>query len=696
MSKVMLVNVTHVEETRVATLEDGVLDAYDIETINRLNLKGNIHNAVVETTHPTLEAAFVRIGPDLKGFLPLDEVNFKLLPVRSDNRKAGKIGQHLHAGQKIMVQVVREPFAGKPPSVSTYFSLPGRYLVLMPGVDSSGVSRKIDDAKQRDRLKKIVDELNAPEGFGVIVRTAGMGQNKTELQRDLRYLLRLWESIQRASKAGEFPGLVYREADLVIRTIRDHLTPDVDEVWVDSKDTYEKALAFVRDVMPNRAKVLKLYAGDRPLFNKYNLEEQIERIYKRRVPLPSGGEIVIDGTEALTAVDVNSARSKRSGDIEETITQTNLEAAAEIARQMRLRDLGGLIVVDFIDMMAARNKKRVEKAMRDAMRGDRAKYDITSISKLGLMEMARQRIKGAKMAASYATCHVCDGYGLVKNVETSALAALRKLQTRSTRSDIGRVRVMLPPEVATWLLNHKREELVRVESRHHLRVEIIPRESMLRHECEFEAFPHERVDAAGEPASGDESASAPATTSSRPPATITARESDTPPPPDGRAVAVVPPPVPQSAPNGAGAGGSPDPRGESPDPATAAEPAAGRNETGETGERVGRRRRRRRRRRPSAERSGAPDGEGAERPQETGERGAAPRPAEPPKSIEEDVTPEVPVGVRADELMPAASGGRRGSGDGGGTNERSGNGRRRRRGGRGGSRGGRPASGGES
>ncbi|HXV77675.1 MAG TPA: Rne/Rng family ribonuclease, partial [Candidatus Polarisedimenticolaceae bacterium] len=499
MSNVMLVNVTHVEESRVAILDDGVLAAYEIETINRTNIKGNIYNAVVESVHATLEAAFVKLAPDLKGFLPLDGVNFKLLPARGERGKTGRIGQHLHPGQRLMAQVVREPFAGKPPTVSTYFSLPGRFLVLMPGVDSSGISRKIEDAQQRERLKSVVDELKLPDGFGLIVRTAGIGQTKTELQRDLRYLLRLWESVQKGSKGGEFPGLVYREADLVIRTIRDFMTPDISEVWIDSKDTYETALRFVRDVMPNRARTVKLYTGDRPLFNKFNLEEQIERIYKRRVPLPSGGEIVIDGTEALTAIDVNSARSKRQGDIEDNNLQTNLEAASELTRQLRLRDLGGLIVVDFIDMAASRNRSKVEKAMRDAMRGDRAKYDLTRLSKLGLMEIARQRLKGAKMASTYATCVACEGYGLVKNVETAALAALRKLQTRSARANIGLMRVALPHDVATWLLNHKREELMRIEQRHSIRVEIVPSSKLLRHESEFEAVARERTDAVDEP-----------------------------------------------------------------------------------------------------------------------------------------------------------------------------------------------------
>jgi len=492
MSKIMLVNVTHMEESRVAVVEDGVRAAYEIETINRTNIKGNIHNAVVESVHPSLEAAFVKISSELKGFLPIDEVNFRLLPVRSDNRKSGRIGQHLTPGQKIMAQVVREPFSGKPPTVSTYFSLPGRYLVLMPGVDTGGVSRKIEDSEQRERLTKLIEELRTPEGFGVIIRTAGMGQTKTELQRDLRYLLRLWESIQRGSGATEFPGLVYREADLVIRTIRDHFTPDIEEVWIDSEETYEKAAAFMRDVMPAKAKALRLYTGERPLFNKFNLEEQIERIYKRRVPLPSGGEIVIDGTEALTAIDVNSARSRKQSDAEENATQTNLEAAAEIARQLRLRDLGGLIVIDFIDMSATRNKTKVEKATRDALKGDRAKYDVTRISKLGLLEIARQRIKGAKLAASYATCPGCDGHGLIKNVEAAALAALRKLQARTARKDLSLVRLLVPGEVASWIQNNKREDLLRIEQRHGLRIEIIAKDSLLRHEIVFETQQRER------------------------------------------------------------------------------------------------------------------------------------------------------------------------------------------------------------
>jgi len=680
----MLVNVTHVEESRVAVLNDGVLEAYEIETLNRAQIKGNIYNAVVENVHPSLEAAFLKISPELKGFLPLDEVNFNLLPTRSESRKSGRIGQHLQTGQKIMAQVVREPFSGKPPSVSTYFSLPGRYLVLMPGVDSGGISRKIEDSSQRERLKKILAELNPPEGFGLIVRTAGLGQTKAELQRDMRYLLRLWQSIQRGSTETEFPGLVYREADLVIRTIRDHLSADIKEVWIDSKEMFEKVQAFVRDVMPTRAKIIRQYTGDRPLFNKYNLEEQIESIYKRRVPLPSGGEIVIDGTEALTAVDVNSARSKRKGDAEETVTQTNVEAAAEIARQLRLRDLGGLVVIDFIDMMKTGNKKKVEEAMRRALKGDRARHDITRISKMGLVEIARQRVRGAKMGAMYSTCPNCDGHGLIKNLEAAAIAALRKLQTRGTRSDVGMVKVKLPTDVATWMLNNKREDLADLEQRNHLRIEIEPSSSFLRHEVEFESVAREKGEAQAPRVVGDRvpilppsvpeltAAAAPETEpAEKPVETQAPEEGETPRPrkrrrrrrkPSTDAEAA---PAEQAAPitlsepaapaelsvapdhdASAGETSTPGPSAET----DGSESAASSGAEGE-GESAGARprRRRRRRRRPRSA-NGATSGTG-----ETGGNEAPPAPQGPPAPAEI----VVPVHVRADELLPAATGGRK-------------------------------------
>ncbi len=684
MSKIMLVNVTHVEETRVAILEDGVLEQYEIETINRTNIKGNIHNAVVENIHPALDAAFLRISGDLKGFLPIDEINFKLLPQRTESRAKGRIGQHLHPGQKLLVQVVREPFAAKPPTVTTYFSLPGRYLVLMPGADSAGISRKIQDDEQRSRLKKMVEELQPPDGFGLIVRTAGVGQSKAELQRDLKYLLRLWDSIQKASRGTEFPGLVYRERDLVIRTMRDYFTQDIDEVWIDSRDTYDRALEFVSDVMPAKARIIRLYEGDRPLFSKFNLEEQIESIYMRRVPLKSGGEIVIDGTEALTAIDVNSKGAPRHGDAEDNATQTNLEAAAEIARQLRLRDLGGIVVVDFIDMMAARNQKRIEKAMRDAMKTDRAKYDITRVSKLGLLEISRQRIKAEKMGASYATCPMCEGYGLIKNVEPAGLAALRKLQARCLRNDFGKISMRVPPEIAHWILNHKRDDLSGLERRHGVRVVVEPKGSLLRHESEFEFFPRERVEVPPALVAGDRPA---------PPAPpdLTEMESASPVPPPAAAAAAATSvfaaesSVGETAAEtadatdqqrgrrrrrgrrggrGRGRGDTfsvaapsadeavADPGGDPPaaDEIAATAPAAQAVESGQ-GESAGQGSSRRRRRRGRRGRGRGGAGSGAPRLDD-----GVPPPAASQSTGDEE--PFVPRGVIAHELMPAATGGR--------------------------------------
>jgi ribonuclease E len=641
MSKIMLVNVTHVEESRVAILEDGVLAQYEIETINRTNIKGNIYNAVVENIHPAMDAAFLRISGDMKGFLPMDEINFKLLPQRTDSRAKGRIGQHLHPGQKLMVQVVREPFAAKPPTVTTYFSLPGRYLVLMPGADSAGISRKIQDEEQRERLKKMVAELSPPEGFGLIVRTAGVGQSKAELQRDLRYLLRLWDSIQKASRAAEFPGLVYRERDLVIRTMRDYFTQDMDEVWIDSQDTYDRALEFVSDVMPAKAKAIRLHTGDRPLFSKHNLEEQIESIYMRRVPLPSGGEIVIDGTEALTAIDVNSKGAPRQGDAEENATQTNLEAAAEIGRQLRLRDLGGIIVIDFIDMMASRNQKKIEKAMQTAMKSDRAKYDVTRISKLGLLEISRQRIKAEKMGASYATCPVCEGYGLIKNVEPAGLAALRKLQARCLRNDFGKVHMRVPPEIAHWILNHKRDELTALERRHAIRVLVEPKGSLLRHESEFEFFPREKVEV--------------------PPALVTGDRPAPPAPPDLSEMDVAQPVAPAPAAVAAVA-----PTASSVESAQDADDAAG-------GERRGRRRRRGRRggrgRGGDIAKPAAPTGDAEAEASPADEPfDAAPLP-EPPATAEEETDAPSPdaQSTATDGAMPRRRRrrGRRGRGRGG-------------------------------
>ncbi|MCI0567955.1 MAG: Rne/Rng family ribonuclease [Acidobacteria bacterium] len=494
MSKAMLINVTHAEESRVAIVENGVLDTFEIETLNRESIKGNIYNGIVEGINTTLNAAFVRYGSDRPGFLPMDEINFKNVPVlrgKEDGGHRHHIRDRLERGQKILVQVIKDGFSTKPASLSTYYSLPGRYLVLMPGSDSSGISRKIEDGEQRDRLRKIMEELKVPEGFGVIVRTAGYDVSRTELHRDLKYLLKVWENILKTSASQGYPSYVYQERDLVLRTIRDYFTQDIAEIHIDSKEMYEKALSFFQEVMPSKKRILKLYTEDRPIFTRYNLEEQIESIYKRRVALKSGGEIVIDGTEALTAIDVNSSKSKRESNIEDLATATNMEAAEEIARQLRIRDIGGLIVIDFIDMRASKNVREVERALKEAMKRDKAKYDITRISKLGLLEISRQRLKSEKASGSYVACPTCGGHGLVRTTESAALAVLRKIHARVPRGDLSAMKVSLPPDVAIYLLNNKREDLAGLEHRYKTRISIAPVPTLRPHQSEIELVTRE-------------------------------------------------------------------------------------------------------------------------------------------------------------------------------------------------------------
>ncbi len=367
------------------------------------------------------------------------------------------------------MQVVRDAFSTKPPTVSTYFSLPGRYLVLTPYQTSVGISRKLED-KQRERLRSAIEGVDRPEEHGLIVRTAGAAATKLDLQRDLRYLMRLWERIEEAGRQVRAPKLIYQERSLVIRAVRDLMTPDIDELLVDDRATYEEILEFFETVAPHRKRIVKLYDGSRPIFNKHNLEEQIENIFRRRVPLPSGGAVVFDVTEALTAVDVNSSKMRKEGHIEDTALKANLEAAEEIARQLRLRDLGGLVVIDFIDMRPTKAIRQVEKAMRDALKKDRARYDVTRISSLGLMEISRERLAAEKSSLRYTDCPTCAGTGKIKTIEAAAMQALRRLQTRVVRGDVEQFELRGPPEVAEYLLNYKREELVQWEERYRTRI----------------------------------------------------------------------------------------------------------------------------------------------------------------------------------------------------------------------------------
>jgi ribonuclease E len=500
MSKSMLVNVMAEEENRVAIVDNGVLDVFEIETLSRENLKGNIYKVTVEGINPALEAAFVNYGGERAGFLPLDEINFKLYPSRNGGPggkgRGARITRHLEKGMEVLVQVIRDSFANKPPTMSTYYSLPGRYLVLMPGADAAGISRKIESSDERDRLRKILDSLTIPEGFGVIVRTAGMETSTRELQADLEAALELWRTIESAAQQAKAPALIFQERDLVLRTVRDYFTSDIEEILIDDESAYRRVRRFFEAHMPDRGDLVRLYTGDKPIFSKYNLEDQIERIYKRVVQLKSGGSIAIDQTEALTAIDVNSARSARGASSEETAARTNLEAAEEIARQLRLRDIGGLIVIDFIDMQSSRHIRQVERAFSEAMARDKARYDITRISKLGLMEVSRQRIKSTKASSSFMPCPTCAGDGTVRTPEAAARMAYRKIQARVVRGDTSGVRVFLPPEVAMYLLNQKRDDLVRLETRYKVGIEVVPEERLKASQFEIEEIKREEPEVA--------------------------------------------------------------------------------------------------------------------------------------------------------------------------------------------------------
>ncbi len=505
MRKIMLINVTHSEESRVAIISDKVLDAFEIESLSREHLKGNIYKGTVHRIHPALEAAFVDIGAERDAFLPLDEICFRNLahpPANGHNgqnghatdeggegRKKRRIRDLLRPGEEILVQIAKEQFANKPPTLTTFYSLPGRYLVLLPGSDDTGISRRIE-GDERVRLRQLINDLQPPEGFGLIVRTAaGVDEDTGELSRDMSYLLRVWDNVQNAAKNRRAPALLYREHDIVLRTIRDFFTPDIDEIHIDNEEVFQRARDFLRDVMPGKEHVLRLYQGEQPIFSAFDVESQIESIFKRRLQLRSGASIVIDGTEALTAIDVNSGGSVRGHNPEETAFRTNLEAANEITRQMRLRDIGGLIVIDFIDMREASHIHEVERAVRDSMHQDKARHEVGRISRFGLMEISRQRLRPAAMATTYAACPMCEGHGAIRTTESAALVTLRKIHNRVAIGDVGTLRVALPSAVALYLLNQKRDELARLEQRYNTRIQVNLSEQLMPHQVEIEARP---------------------------------------------------------------------------------------------------------------------------------------------------------------------------------------------------------------
>ncbi len=471
----MLINATQPEELRVALVDGQKLYDFDIEIPSKEQKKANIYKGIITRVEPSLEAAFVNFGSERHGFLPFKEITPSYLGQSLDEEfSRSDIKDLLKEGQEVIVQVEKEERGTKGAALTTYISLAGSYLVLMPNNPrAGGISRRIEGDIRSD-MREVMSQLEIPEGMGLIVRTAGGGKSVEELQWDLNYLLQLWEAIERSAKEKPAPLLVFQESNVIIRALRDHLRGDIDEILIDHPPTFKLVKSFLQQVMPQFIHKAKLYQDNVPLFSRYQIESQIELAYSREVPLPSGGAIVIDHAEALTAIDINSARATKGGDIEETALNTNLEAADEIARQLRLRDLGGLFVIDFIDMMAARNQRAVENRLREAIKMDRARIQLGRISRFGLLELSRQRLRPSLGESSLLTCPRCSGQGSIRSVESLALSVLRVIEEEAMKKNTAKVVAYLPVESATYLLNEKRSTVQDIEKRHNVTVVVVP------------------------------------------------------------------------------------------------------------------------------------------------------------------------------------------------------------------------------
>jgi ribonuclease E len=488
--KRMLFNATQQEELRVAIVDGQKLIDIDIETTGREQRKSNIYKGIITRIEPSLEACFVNYGEERHGFLPFKEVARSYFKDGVDVRNCS-IKEALREGQEIVVQVEKEERGNKGAALTSFISLAGRYLVLMPNNPrGGGVSRRVE-GEDRQELRETMDKLDLPTGMSVIARTAGIGRNVEELQWDLNYLMQLWRAIEGAGQSAPGAFLIYQESSLVIRAIRDYFQPDIGEILIDTDDIYEQAQQFMSHVMPDMVHRVKRYRDDVPLFSRFQIEHQIETAYSRTVPLPSGGAIVIDHTEALVSIDVNSARATRGADIETTALNTNLEAADEVARQLRLRDLGGLIVIDFIDMENAKNQREVETRLKDALRYDRARVQMGKISRFGLMELSRQRLRPSLSEGSHVTCPRCNGTGHIRDTESSALQVLRIIQEEAMKENSAAIHVQAPVDVAAFLLNEKRGEILKIETRHRVTVVLIPNKHLETPHYKLERIKHD-------------------------------------------------------------------------------------------------------------------------------------------------------------------------------------------------------------
>ena len=476
--KKMLINATQPEELRVALVDGQRLYDLDIENRTRTQKKANIYKGKITRVEPSLEAAFVDFGAERHGFLPLKEIAPEYQTKKGKGADHGKIKDLVKEGTEIIIQVDKEERGNKGAAITSYISLAGRYMVLMPNnPKAGGISRRIE-GDDRTELRDAINQLQIPDGMGVIVRTAGVGRSAEELQWDLNYLLQLWEAITTASANLKAPTLLFQESNVIVRAVRDYLRDDIDQVLIDSPQAYQEASDFVGLVMPQYKERIKRYEDSIPMFNRFQIEAQIETAFQREVRLPSGGSIVIDPTEALVSIDINSAKATRGGDIEETALQTNLEAADEIARQLRLRDMGGLVVIDFIDMLAAKNQRAVENRMRDALAIDRARVQVGKISRFGLLEMSRQRLRPSLGETSAIVCPRCTGQGIIRDTKSLALSILRLVEEEAIKDRTAEVRAHVPLDVAAYLLNEKRLALATVESNARVRILVIPNPNM--------------------------------------------------------------------------------------------------------------------------------------------------------------------------------------------------------------------------
>ena len=475
--KRMLINATQPEEVRVALVDGQRLYDLDIESTTRKQKKSNIYKARVARIEPSLEAAFLEYGSERHGFLPFKEISRRLFKSNIQDHKNSErltIKDALEEGQELIVQVEKEERGNKGAALTTYISLAGRYLVAMPNNPRvEGVSRQIE-GDDRSEARDTMNGLTIPEGMGIILRTAGVGKSKEEMQWDLDYLSQLWETVKNASKERSAPYLIYQESDVIIRAIRDYLRKDITEIWIDDPDIYEKCKEFMGHIMPHNLTKLQLYKDSDPLFTRYQIESQIESAFSRTVHLPSGGALIIDHTEALISIDINSAKSTKGSDIEETALNTNLEAAEEISRQLRLRDIGGLIVIDFIDMLNLNNKRKVETALREHLHTDRARVQLGKISRFGLFEMSRQRLRPSLDDSNHSPCPRCDGQGTIRNVKSLSLSVLRIIEEEAMKDMTAKLIIHAPVDSTAFLLNEKRHLISEIQQRLNVEILIIP------------------------------------------------------------------------------------------------------------------------------------------------------------------------------------------------------------------------------